>query len=342
MVAALGIVLAACSGTPTASTGVTPSGASAAAPSSAPSGPQYDGAIPGSGAGMKIGYVSLGDSLPFIKIVSDGIRAEAKVAGADLIFCDSEIDAAKALACVQNFKVQGVQGILNFQLDEAAAAEICKAGPQVPVIGIDIHQRPCEIAFMGANNTLAGNLVGAAVGNAMKEQFNCEYDAIVIMTALSAGEVIKLRTDGTTEGFKSVCGELKNFTAIDVPSIGIDEARTKFSDYLTSVPDARRVVAFSLNDDMGLGVLAAAEASGRAADVYMGTHTGDRTAWKQVRCNDHWIADVAYLPDLYGKTGIPAIIDAIAGKVIPKEMLTNHVVLTKDTILEIYPDAPSC
>ena len=49
----------------------------------------YTGAAEGSGEGIKIGYISLGDSLPFVKIVSDSIKAEAEKAGAELVFCDS-------------------------------------------------------------------------------------------------------------------------------------------------------------------------------------------------------------------------------------------------------------
>ncbi|MFP5342787.1 MAG: hypothetical protein ACLGIJ_07690, partial [Candidatus Limnocylindria bacterium] len=65
---------------------------------------------------FKIGYISLGDSVPFVKLVSDSIKRAASAAGQELLFCDSEIDAAKALACAQNLKVQGAQGVLNFQV----------------------------------------------------------------------------------------------------------------------------------------------------------------------------------------------------------------------------------
>src|SRR5690349_10549059 len=69
-----------------------------------------------SAAGFKVGYISLGESIPFVKLVSDNIKAEAEKAGVEIAFCDSEIDAAKALACAQNLKVQEVQAVLNFQL----------------------------------------------------------------------------------------------------------------------------------------------------------------------------------------------------------------------------------
>jgi ribose transport system substrate-binding protein len=345
LAAAIAILLAACSGAataPPAATTAATAAATTAAESLPPGVAPYDGATAGSGKGMKIGYVSLGDSIPFVKLVSDSLKAEATVAGADFVFCDSELDSAKALACVQNFKVQNVQGILNFQLNETAAEEICKAGPAVPVIGIDIHQKPCEIAFMGADNTRAGNVIGEAVGNAVKAQFDCKTDAVVLMTAKAAGETVTLRADGTIAGYKNICGTPANYTEIDVPSIAIDEARTKFSDYLTTVPNAKVIIVMSLNDDMALGALAAAQAANRAANVYIGAHGGDPSGWKEVRCDPHWFADVAYFPERYGKVGIPAIIDAIAGKTVQHDLFINHKALTKDNILEFYPNAPAC
>jgi hypothetical protein len=83
--------------------------------------------VPGSGEGIKIGYISLGESIPFVKLVSDSIKEQARIAGAELVFCDSQLDASKALECGQNLKVQNVQGVLNFQAFAASAPEICAA-----------------------------------------------------------------------------------------------------------------------------------------------------------------------------------------------------------------------
>ena len=158
---------------------------------------------------------------------------------------------------------------------------------------------------MGADNTRAGTILGEAVGMLMQEQFDCQYDAIVLMTARAAGEVIVLRSDGTLQGFQNVCGELVNFTELDVPSIAIDEARTKFTDYLTTQPAAQRIVVLSLNDDMGLGALAAATNAGRADDIWIGAHGADQSSHRELRCNPQWIGDTAYFPEAYGEIAIP-------------------------------------
>ena len=126
----------------------------------------------------KIGYISLGDSVPFVKLVSDGIKEAADAAGQELLFCDSEIDAAKALACAQNLKVQGAEGVLNFQVFQDSSPEICTAYGSVPTIAIDIIQPPCQIAFMGANNREAGRLGGAEMGKYAKDELGLRLHGV--------------------------------------------------------------------------------------------------------------------------------------------------------------------
>jgi hypothetical protein len=41
----------------------------------------FEKVVPGSGKGLHLGYISLGDAVPFVKLVSDSIKAQAKIAG---------------------------------------------------------------------------------------------------------------------------------------------------------------------------------------------------------------------------------------------------------------------
>ena len=134
-------------------------------------------AVPGSGKGIKIGYISNKEAVPIVHVISVGIEQQAKRAGVNLVFCDAAGDTAKALDCAKNFKTQQVQGILNFQHDATAAPSICKAGPSVPTFAIDIPQKPCQIAFMGVDNAYGGLIAGKLLGQYFKTHFNCQYDA---------------------------------------------------------------------------------------------------------------------------------------------------------------------
>jgi ribose transport system substrate-binding protein len=295
----------------------------------------FRGATPGSGKGLKIGYISLGESVPFVVLVSNSIKKQAKIAGAQLVFCDSALDAAKALDCAKSFKTQGVQGYLNFDLFANASASICKAGPQVPVISIDIHQKPCEKAFMGANNAYAGYIAGKSLGDYVKTHLQCKYDAFVWLHSSAAGVVDDLRLGGQQKGFESVCGKAHDVRKVD-DADRIDKARTKFADVLTALPGKHRIMVVAINDDGIEGALAAAKVAGRTNDLFVSGTGTDPSSWCLMKNNPQWAGDVAFYPERYGEIGVPYLIDAIKGKTVPKLLYVPHVVVNHTNLLEYY------
>ena len=309
-------------------------GAALAAPPK-PQSVAFQNAAPGSGKGLKLGYISLGESVPFVRLVSNGIKAQAKRAGAQLVFCDSALDAAKALDCAKTFKTQGVQGYLNFDVFQNASASICKAGPQVPVIAIDIHQKPCEKAFMGANNLYAGYLAGQAVGRYFKSHFKCAYDTFVSLESSAAGVVNDQRMGGYRQGFTSVCGKIHNLQKIDGAD-RIDPARTKFADALTALPGQSHIIVVSINDDGIEGALSAAKTAGRVNDLYVSGQGADPSAWCLIKTNKQWIADSAYFPEKYGQIGIPYLIRLVKGQSVPQKLYVPHVIITGANITRYY------
>jgi ribose transport system substrate-binding protein len=298
---------------------------------------KYDGVVEGEGTGLMIGYISLGDSVPFVKLVSDNIREQVEASGAEFVFCDSQLDAAKALACAQNFKTQQVDGIINFQVDAAASAEICAAGPDVPVVAVDIHQVPCEKVFMGADNHAAGVMAGEQLGNYFQENFNCEYDAFVSLEQPAAGQVNTDRAGGAIEGFESVCGDVPADKLRQLDGGGtIDGGQTIFRDTLTALTGATRIASASLNDDMMLGAFAAADQQGRADQLFGVAQGADPSSWEDIQNNPNWVGDTAYFPERYGRIAVPAVIALIKGEDVPKELFTKHVFINKDNFAEFY------
>ncbi len=351
IVAVLSIGAAACGeGSEDSATGTQEAAATEAATTEAPEptgevpadpgAAEFEEAVPGSGDGLKIGYISLGDQVPFVKLVSDNIKAEAKASGAKLVFCDSQLDSAKALDCAKNFKTQGVDAIINFQVDEKSSPRVCAAGPDVPTIAIDINQKPCQVAFVGANNQRAGEIAGTAMGEYFEENFQCEHDAVVSMQQPAAGIVNEQRSGGALEGFEAICGEPKNLKIVDGGGT-IEGGQKKFADVLTSLPGQDKIVVLSLNDDMALGALAAAKQQGRAKDLYLAGQGADPTSHCDIATNDNWVADAAYFPERYGQIAVPAAIRAAKGEDVNAELFVPHVAVTAENIGEFY-DVGDC
>jgi ribose transport system substrate-binding protein len=333
------IVAAACSN-PAASS-APPASATPAPASSAPVSEAPSSAAP---TAMKVGYISLGEAIPFVSLVTNSIKDEAaKVPGLEIVVCDSEIDAAKALACAQNLKVQEVQAVLNFQLFEDSSPEVCAAYGDLPTIAIDIHQAPCEVAFMGADNTLAGTIAGKVVGDALKAENDCTYEAVVTLDTKGAGATTLARMDGMIAGFEEACGTIDpdKFKSIDVGGT-TDLALEKFGNALSAIPPGGIIAILSLNDDMSLGAFAAARTAGREAELRLAGQGADPTSWKEIACNPNWLGDTAYFPERYGTILVPAVVDLLGGKTIEKNLFTKHELVTKDNVRTLFPDTPAC
>jgi ribose transport system substrate-binding protein len=289
----------------------------------------------------KIGYISLGENVPFVKLVSDGIKKAAADAGVDLAFCDSQVDAAKALACAQNLKVQGVQGVLNFQVFQDSSKEICNAYGNLPTIAIDIVQPPCQIAFMGANNRVAGTMGGEAVGKLAKEKWNCDITAYVSLESTAAGAANTDRMGGYRDGFTKYCPIPKDKEHVLDGADRTDPALKQMTDLLGALP-GNKIVVVAINEDGILGAEGAAKTLGRQTDLWYSGQGTDPSIWKDVACNPNYVASVAYFPERYGSLLIPNMIKALNGETIPKDIFTEHQLITKDNIRTIYPATPPC
>ncbi|MGI8826445.1 MAG: sugar ABC transporter substrate-binding protein [Chloroflexota bacterium] len=288
---------------------------------------------PGSGKGLKLGYISLGEQVPFVHLVTLNIEKEAAIAGANLKVCDSREQTDVTLQCAKTFKTQGVQAYLNFQSDSAASPSICAAGPSVPVIAIDIHQAPCEKAFMGANNLYGGLIAGMALGKYAKQNFNCKYDSYVSLEEPAAGIVNDQRMGGFRRGFQRFC-PIHNL--LKENAFRVDQARTVFADVLTRLTGKHRIFVAGLNDDGVVGAEAAARTAGRVKDLFVGAEGTDPTAWCQIRKNPQWVADATYFPERYGEIGVPNLIRLAKGQRVPKLLLVHHRLVNRANIGKIY------
>jgi ribose transport system substrate-binding protein len=340
LLASVAIIAAACGGGGASSA---PGTAAPASQAASPASSQAASEAPESQAAerFKIGYISLGDSVPFVKLVSDGIKSAADEAGQDLAFCDSQIDQAKALECAQNLKVQGVQGVLNFQVFQDSSPEICEAYGSVPTIAIDIIQPPCQVAFMGANNREAGRMAGAEIGKHAKENWDCDITAYVSLESTASGQANTDRMGGFRDGFKESCEIPADKERVLDGADRTDPALEQMTNLLGALP-GDRIVVVAINEDGILGAIGAANTLGRQTDLWYAGQGADPSIWKDIACNPNYVATVAYYPERYGTLLIPNMVKALQGETIPENIFTEHEVINRDNIRTVYPETPAC
>jgi ribose transport system substrate-binding protein len=298
--------------------------------------------VPGSGAGVKIGYIALDNSVPYIRTVTEGMQAAAKKAGAQLFVCDAKSSASVAEQCARNFSVEGAQGILNFNSQAAASPQVCAAGPKVPTIAIDIPQPPCQISFLGVSNVGAGFVDGQGGALAYKKKADCKYDALVIVGQSGVGQPLTERQQGMIQGWTSVCGAIHDMRVVQTQNGTAQEAETLTINALTALPSPKKVVIFSLIGIQTDGDLAAVKSSGRSNDVSVlgfGAATSQLCAFMK---NPDWLGDTLLFPEHYGPIGIPAMIKAIKHETIPTTLYIPTKFGDRQTIPHYYPQLASC
>jgi ABC-type sugar transport system substrate-binding protein len=112
--------------------------------------------------------------------------------------------------------------------------------------------------------------------------------------------------------------------------------------WLRSTEPGGTHVVFSASDNTAMGALRGARAIGRDGELLIGSHGADPSSFLAIACDPQWIADVAYFPERYGRTVIPALIDLLDGTGIPTELYTTHLAIDASNIRELYPETPPC
>ncbi len=329
--ALVAVACASPAGSPAASSGAP---AHTAPPTDAPS---------ASAEKLRIGYISGGDSDPFVLLVTEGLRTEATKAGVELSECDSAFEAEKALACARTLSAQELDSMVNWQFFPDSSEAVCEAYGGLPTVAIDTPERPCQKTFVGANNREAGLVAGKGLGEFTSTKFGCEYDAYISLDFPTIAEINAARAGGSVEGFEDVCGKIPTdkYFSVDTFAGGPDQpenSRRQMTDILTTLPDAKTILIISpAGDIMGTAALAAAEVAGRKSQVWVATHGADPSVREALRSEPQWVGSVAYFPEKYGALVMPLAIALARGETVPEEVLVEHLFINADNVAEFYP-----
>ena len=307
-------------------------------PTPSPAVNPYDGVAEGAGKGLKLGYVSYGELVPYVFEISEGIRAQAALAGAELVECDANLTATAVAGCMTQLSEAGVAGIIQFQGTLADPVEICNMVPQgVPVLAVEFPQEPCAKTLVSADDLRAGQIAGRAVGEWVKKTWSCTYDAYVSFGSTAAAERSQRRMEGYRQGFSEVCPITNEQIGQSVDTESA--AKSAMASLLGSetLAGKQRIVVVAVNGDAALGALEGAQEAGREADVWVSGQGAEQRFRDNIRTNEHYLGDAAYFPERFGATIVPALLDLIAGKPVPALLLIEPAWVDASNIDEYYP-----
>jgi ribose transport system substrate-binding protein len=290
-----------------------------------------------------IGFANLTEDIVFTQLVREGIVAAAEEAGnIKLVLADNKLDGATALSNAENFITQGVDGVIEFQTDEAFGNVIMSKFRRegIPVIAIDIPMPGAT--FFGADNYYAGQLAGEAAAAYAQENWGGEADYLLILELPQSGPVPAARMQGMEDGVQTNLNTpIPEENVFHLDSKNTQETAFEVTtDTLANIPKGSKVIAVTINDGTALGVIAAFETAGRAEDVIVVGQGADPSGQEEmIKENSRYLGATAYFPELYGYKIIPTMIDLLECRSVPPSVYVDHVFISAENICDYYAES---
>ena len=297
---------------------------------------------PRNGKSYVIAFANLQRDISFCAKVEEGILANAKAAGLEVVVADNRLDGATALANAESFINRNVDFVIEFQTDANFGATIMQKmnEAKIKVIAIDIPMPGAT--FFGANNPKSGYMGGVYLGQAAVKKFGADKvkEGYFILGDLpQSGAVPAMRTGGQLAGFlAAVEGFPKDHVVTIDTKNTLEESYAQTNNVLGRIADGVPIMATAINDQATTGIIRAVKQGGREADliaVGMGADEIDT-----MMAEPAFVASVGYFPERYGNFLVPMALAELAGVTLPPTVLQTHVMVDKGNVCKYYPKSP--
>ena len=306
-------------------TGLFEAGGSPAAP--------FDPATRQASVDYEIAWVSGWAALEFSRYMHGSIQRAAAASGVRIgTVCDSEFDAAKAVACAETVAASDADAVIfaNWRSEVAESAMAVFDDARMPVITTDLWH-PNAVLF-SADNYVAGAMAGVNAAfyvlqtGLSLENWNCESVHILLAEYGFAGDEASLRTSGFADGVQAICGGEVPVSRIEVDGSAVSALQST-TDWLDANPDAEHVLAAGPDDLAAVPISQALQLAERSGVVAgQGAEVGAiRRMHEGPPEETRFLGSVAYLPELYGQYVVAALIDILEGRPVPQEIHMDHV-----------------
>jgi ribose transport system substrate-binding protein len=289
----------------------------------------------------RIGFANLSEDIPFGRDVRRGLeQAAQRHKQLELIIADNRLDGATALANADDFIAQGVDLMIEFQIDETIGSQLNYKFSQsgIPLIAVDIPI--VGATFFGVDNYKTGFLAGAELGKAIRAQWGGQIDVLAVLEHPRAGSLTATRIQGQRAGVESVIGGVAQEKVISADCGNTSTvSEHQMERILESVPRGQRIAVICFNDDAACGSLGAARKAYRTQDVLIVGQGADRRLRDELRRgHSPIVGSTAFHPELYGERLIEIALRILNGEPVPPAVYIDHTFISADNVDLYYPN----
>jgi ribose transport system substrate-binding protein len=287
----------------------------------------------------RVGYAGQGQDSSFAHEVHSGVLRAAEHAQVELIVVDNRYQPKIALKNAQRLIREGVDLVIEFQTDEAAAPAIASAYHQagIPMIAIDIPHPGAT--YFGANNYEAGLMAGRHLGRWARQYWSGQADEILLLELARAGSLPASRMRGVIAGVRDVVHEAAAWPVVSIDGDG--QFRTAMERVRRHLRETRatRILVGAANDPSALGAARAFQEAGRADACAIVGQNAEPDARAELRATGSpLVASVGYFPERYGAGVIRLALDLLARRPAPPAVFVKHQMVTRDNVDHLYPN----
>ncbi len=269
---------------------------------------------------IKIGLSVSTLNNPFFVSMKDGVEAEAKEQGMDIVVVDAQNDAAKQISDVEDLIQQGVDVLLINPTDSAAISTAVQSANSlgIPVVTLDRSAEKGDVATLVSSDNEKG---GEMAGEFLVEQLG-EGARIAELEGVPGASATRERG----KGFHNIADEKLDVVAKQTANFDRTEGLNTMENLLQGNPDIEAV--FAHNDEMALGALQAIQSSGK--DILVVGFDGNEDAINSIQ-DGKLSATVAQQPDQIGSLAVQAGVDVLKGNEVDETIPVPLKLVTEET-----------
>ena len=217
---------------------------------------------------MRFGFAGQSAELPFSEAVTRSLKAAAASSGIELVIRDNRYDADTAINNAKEFVAEGVDLVIEFQIEElvapAIAHIIARAG--IPLVAIDIPHP--HATYFGVDNYQVGFEAGEMLAQHAISKWKSKVDWVVGLDVAEAGAFVQSRINGAFVGVQSLLPEIPADCYIRLDGRGLRETSARvLTDFFKRHPRTDRVLIAAATDTSALGALQATQQTQREKNI---------------------------------------------------------------------------
>jgi ribose transport system substrate-binding protein len=275
---------------------------------------------------VRFGFGGESSEMPFSEAVRESLATAAASAGVDLLVLDNKYDAATAVRNTAEFVRQGVDLVIEFQIDQRIAPAIADKihGAGIPLIAVDIPHP--HATFLGVDNYRVGYEAGVFLAQHAKNNWRGEVSWAVGLDIQEAGPLVHSRITGAFAGIRLKLPELRDEKYIFLNAEGLrGKSHRLMLDFLRKHPKEDGILVAAATDTSALGALQAVREAKRERDVAIVGQDCIPEALDELQVpGSCFIASVSHEAASYGPQLIQLGLAILNGQMVPPYNYVKH------------------